>query len=242
MRTLTRSRTARWLAAAAAATLLTACGGDDEPSTPVPTDDEVADDAEASDDASGAQLADGTEDGADDASMAADGGDMLAEDDGEDDGADDGADAVDGEGAATAQVPPLLDEIDGWPETTVTFEGEAPTEILAKVADEVDRRQQGLMHVEDLPEGVGMLFLFEELQGGGFWMKNTLVPLDIAYIAGDEVVAVLQMDPCEADPCPSYEPGIDYDAALEVNQGALAEAGVSEGTTVTWTDPVEVSR
>ena len=111
--------------------------------------------------------------------------------------------------------------------------------VAAKVADEPERRQQGLMNVEELPDGVGMLFLFEEARTGGFWMKDTLVPLDIAYVLEGEVVAVMQMDPCEADPCPSYDPEVAYDAALEVNQGTFEAAGVGEGATVTWTEPTE---
>jgi uncharacterized protein len=86
-----------------------------------------------------------------------------------------------------------------------------------------------------------MLFLFDEPRSGGFWMMNTLIPLDIAYLLEGEVVSIMQMDPCDEDPCPTYDPGLEYDAALEVNQGALAEAGVTEGTAVTWTTPVEVA-
>jgi uncharacterized membrane protein (UPF0127 family) len=140
---------------------------------------------------------------------------------------------------SAGQVPPLLDVVDGWPETTVTLDEDVT--VLAKVAADGPSRQQGLMNVPELPDDVGMLFLFDEPSSGGFWMKDTLVPLDIAYILGDEVVAVMQMDPCEADPCPTYAPDGEYDAALEVNQGALEEAGVREGSTVTWTAPVEVS-
>jgi uncharacterized protein len=154
--------------------------------------------------------------------------------------ADDVRTSADPDGdVATARVPPLLEEIDGWPEATVTLDDEVAFEV--KVAADRERRAQGLMNVPELPEGVGMLFLFDEPSSGGFWMKNTLVPLDIAYILDDEVVAVLQMDPCEADPCPSYDPETEYDAALEVEQGALADAGVDAGSTVTWTEPVEVA-
>jgi uncharacterized membrane protein (UPF0127 family) len=151
---------------------------------------------------------------------------------------------LDAETTITAEprqaVPPLLDAIDGWPETAVTLAADPPVTFVVKVADQPDRRRQGLMHVPELPDGVGMLFLFEELRGGGFWMKDTLVPLDIAYLADGEVVAILQMDPCEADPCPSYDPGVAYDAALEVGQGELAAAGVSTGTPATWPEPTEV--
>lgn len=215
MRTPSRSRTLRLTVAACAALVLAACAGGDEPAATDarPVEDVPVDDGGGTE---GAPLPDVP--GVTEATP---------------------SDDVTTEQGAAAQVPPLLDVIDGWPETTVTLEG--GTTITAKVADEPDRRQQGLMNVTDLPDGVGMLFLFEEARSGGFWMKDTLVPLDIAYVLGDEVVAVLQMDPCEADPCPTYDPGTEYDAALEVNQGALAEAGVGEGSTITWTEPVEVT-
>lgn len=159
-----------------------------------------------------------------------------------DDGGDEvPADAVEVEDTGSAPdpagVPPLLDVIDSWPETIVTVDGTVT--VRAKVADEPARRQQGLMNVPDLPDDVGMLFLFDEPRQGGFWMKDTLVPLDIAYVLDGEVVSVLQMDPCDADPCPTYDPGTAYDAALEVNQGALAAEGIGEGSTVTWSAPVE---
>ncbi|MEX0834969.1 MAG: DUF192 domain-containing protein [Nitriliruptor sp.] len=141
-----------------------------------------------------------------------------------------------------AQAPPLLAVIDGWPETTVQVVADDPMTFRVKVADTPERRQQGLMNVPELPDDVGMLFLFDETHAGGFWMKDTLVPLEIAYLRDGEVVAVLQMDPCgDADPCPTYEPGIEYDAALEVNQGLLSDAGVESGTPVSWAPPVEVA-
>jgi uncharacterized protein len=140
-------------------------------------------------------------------------------------------------GDVGAQVPPLHPEIDGYPEAIVTIrptDGSTIT-VPVKVADEPERRQRGLMHVPELPDGTGMLFVFEEDSAGGFWMKNTLVPLDIAYIDADgEVVDILAMDPCEADPCPSYTPGSPYRAALEVPQGWFAAEGVRVGDEVTY--------
>lgn len=228
-----RRRLRRAVVAVIAAAALAGCaGGADEALTGAqPRDDASTDDlgtdAQPRDDAS-------TDESGTDAQPRDDlGGTSAAP---SDDVATDG----DGDGPATAEsrVPPLLDVIDGWPETTVTVDG---LTVEAKVADEPDRRQQGLMNVPELPEGVGMLFLFEGPRTGGFWMKDTLVPLDIAYIRDGEVVSVMQMDPCDADPCPTYDPEVEYDAALEVEQGTLAEAGITEGASVTWTDPVEVS-
>lgn len=159
--------------------------------------------------------------------------DAATSDEGDGDGAPEGA------GTAVPSLLPGEDGIDHWDETSVTL-GDDTMEVAAKVADTAPRRQQGLMRVPELPDGVGMLFLFEQPSTGGFWMRNTLVPLDIAYVAEGTVVDIQQMDPCEEDPCPSYPPAGAYDAALEVPQGAFAEAGVEVGDAVTWTDPTPV--
>ncbi|MEX0658088.1 MAG: DUF192 domain-containing protein [Egibacteraceae bacterium] len=97
------------------------------------------------------------------------------------------------------------------------------------VADTPDLRQQGLMGVEELPQEAGMLFMFPDDRTGGFWMRDTLIPLSIAFLAEDgTVLAILDMDPCEADPCPVHDPGVAYRAALEVNQGRFADLGLGE--------------
>lgn len=97
------------------------------------------------------------------------------------------------------------------------------------VADRPELRQRGLMGVENLPREGGMLFRFPEDSSGGFWMRDTLIPLSIAFLAADgSVVAVLDMDPCTADPCPVHDPGVAYRAALEVNQGRFDDLGLGE--------------
>lgn len=141
-------------------------------------------------------------------------------------------------------LPPLHPEIDHLPEARVTIRAAGDDELAhvdAKVASTTDERRRGLMEVATLPEGTGMLFLFDEERTGGFWMWNTLVPLDIAYIAGDGIIVdILAMDPCEAAEaadCPTYAPEERYLAALEVPQGWFAWQGVRVGDEVTWTEP-----
>jgi uncharacterized protein len=105
-------------------------------------------------------------------------------------------------------------------------DGDTVTFAVEVVADQAGR-QLGLMHRTALAEDAGMLFLFPDDRQGGFWMKDTLIPLSIAFIAADgDILAILDMEPCEADPCPSYNPGVTYRSALEVNQGAFEDAGV----------------
>jgi uncharacterized protein len=68
-------------------------------------------------------------------------------------------------------------------------------------------------------------------------MKDTRVPLSIAFVAADgRVVAIREMTPCTADPCPTYAPGATYRYAVELPAGAFAKAGVDNGDRVTPTD------
>src|SRR5688572_28031412 len=95
------------------------------------------------------------------------------------------------------------------------------------VADSEEAQQFGLMHREAFPEDCGMAFLLFEKRRGGFWMKNTLIPLSIAFFDNDgKIVSILDMEPCESDPCDIYDPGVPYNGALEVNQGQIYEWGV----------------
>ncbi len=106
--------------------------------------------------------------------------------------------------------------------------------VAVEVADSEDERQVGLMHRESLPDDAGMIFVFEDEIRGGFWMKNTLIPLSIAFADSDgTILRILDMEPCEADPCEIYDPGVAYRNALEVNQGAFASWGVEEGDRLT---------
>jgi uncharacterized protein len=107
-------------------------------------------------------------------------------------------------------------------------------EVTVEVADDDEEREVGLMNRESLPADAGMLFVFEEDSSGGFWMKNTLIPLSIAFAdSGGTILRILDMEPCEADPCEIYDPGVFYRSALEVNRGAFDRLGVEEGDRLT---------
>jgi uncharacterized membrane protein (UPF0127 family) len=81
-----------------------------------------------------------------------------------------------------------------------------------------------------MPEDVGMLFVFPADTDGPFWMKDTLIPLSIAFIAADgTIVNVQDMQPQSTD---LHSPGARYRYALEVNQGYFARAGVKPGDKV----------
>ncbi len=115
--------------------------------------------------------------------------------------------------------------------TVVTRSGEVEFDV--RIAETPDARATGLMGVRTLAPDAGMVFLFDAPTDGAFWMKGTLIPLSIAFWDADgRIVAMLDMAPCRAEPCPLYSPGHDYVAALEVNRGALSERGVRIGDLV----------
>jgi uncharacterized protein len=97
------------------------------------------------------------------------------------------------------------------------------------------QRQQGLMLRRELDDSAGMLFMFPDDRTGGFWMKDTYLPLDIAFIdAGWNIVDVLPGEPLDRT---LIVPSGPYRYVIEVNQGWFAEKGLGVGATVTA--PVE---
>ncbi|MDR0650473.1 MAG: DUF192 domain-containing protein [Candidatus Peribacteria bacterium] len=71
-----------------------------------------------------------------------------------------------------------------------------------------------------LPEDAGMLFIFPTEQQYSFWMKNTLIPLDMLRLNADfQIVDLQEAQPCTTDLCPSYVPISEAQYVLELNQG-----------------------
>jgi uncharacterized protein len=103
--------------------------------------------------------------------------------------------------------------------------------IRAQVAATPEQRSTGLMFRREMPQHEGMLFVFEQPQVQCFWMKNTLIPLAIAFIADDgSVVNTLEMKPQTLDPNCSTKP-VRY--VLEMNQGWFDKRGVKPGFKLT---------
>ena len=99
--------------------------------------------------------------------------------------------------------------------------------IRAEVAGDVESRARGLMFRERLGQNEGMLFVFEQPSTQCFWMRNTLVPLTIAFLADDgRIVNTADMEPkSEASHCSSE--GVRY--ALEMERGWFAKRGLNRG-------------
>lgn len=142
--------------------------------------------------------------------------------------------------AALDEVPPLHPSVDDWPAGTVEVVAGDGTvhRVVVRLARTPEQRGHGLMEVEDLPDGAGMWFVYDEDRTGGFWMKDTLVPLDITYVgADDRIVSVADAQPCTSDPCPSYPPAGPYRHVLEVPGGYLDRIGAGVGDVVRLVAP-----
>ena len=139
-----------------------------------------------------------------------------------------------------AGVPVELCDIAG-PESTsakpsdlplVTIDAGGPQfDVRVEIADDEAERQRGLMERTTLPKDAGMLFVFGREQELSFWMRNTRIPLSIAYIDADgRIVDIEDMEPFDDQTKhPSAEPS-KY--ALEVNQGFFEERSIEVGDRV----------
>lgn len=121
----------------------------------------------------------------------------------------------------------------------VTFVQNAKSVTLqVEVADTAASRAQGLMHRLRLAENAGMLFIFDEPGHWGFWMKNTLIPLSIAFIGQDwRIVDIVDMDVAPdptTGPFTIYESKKPFRYALEVNQGFFKRKRLGVGASGTY--------
>lgn len=102
--------------------------------------------------------------------------------------------------------------------------------ISAEVALTPQQRAIGLMHRKEMPQHQGMLFVFERPEVQCFWMKNTLIPLSIAFLADDgSIVNVAQMKAQSLDSHCSSQP---VRFALEMNEGWFAKKGMGPGSKI----------
>jgi len=102
--------------------------------------------------------------------------------------------------------------------------------VKAEIARTQEERNRGLMFRKDLPEGEGMFFIFERDDVLSFWMKNTSIPLSIAFIAYDgRIIDIKDMYPHDEN---SVHSSRSARYALEVPQGWFSRAGVQSGDVV----------
>ena len=118
---------------------------------------------------------------------------------------------------------------------SVSFGGQR--KLAVRLAEDDATRERGLMGVTTLGTDDGMAFLWTEPTTGSFWMKDTLIPLSIAFVRADgRIVTIREMTPCRADPCPTYEADAPYTMAIEANAGWFGTRGVEVG------DPARLER
>jgi uncharacterized membrane protein (UPF0127 family) len=107
-----------------------------------------------------------------------------------------------------------------------------------EIARTPEDQARGLMFRESLPQHFGMLFPFPDNGVHGFWMKNTMIPLDILWLDGSGKVLFISADtpPCKADPCPSYGPNAPAASVLEIAGGTARREGIEVGKTLRFLD------
>lgn len=132
--------------------------------------------------------------------------------------------------ATVEQSPAGLDQVS----LTVTTAAGRTHRFTVEVARTPEEQARGLMHRQSLAPDRGMIFPYDPPQITSFWMKNTLIPLDIIFIApGGRILRI------EANTVPfSLEPVVSGDpveAVLELAGGRSAELGIAAGDTVSWT-------
>jgi uncharacterized membrane protein (UPF0127 family) len=112
-------------------------------------------------------------------------------------------------------------------ETRKIFINDVP--ITVEVADTEELRQDGLMHRLSLPEGQGMLFVFEQVGTHGFWMKNTHIPLSVAFISAcGKINKIAPLYPHDHSTTSEH----DVQCALEVPQGFFKKHNIKVGDVV----------
>jgi uncharacterized protein len=105
--------------------------------------------------------------------------------------------------------------------------------FTVQVAATPEQQERGLMFVTSLADDQGMIFPYQPPQETSFWMKNTLIPLDIIFIAANGTIArITHAQAMDLTPLPS---GVPVIGVLEIRGGRAAELGIKEGDKVSWT-------
>lgn len=130
--------------------------------------------------------------------------------------------------ATAKQERPALEQIELQIQTDT-----ATHPFTVEVARTPDEQARGLMFRESLAPNVGMLFPFSEPRPASFWMKNTLIPLDMIFVRSDGTIARIAVNttPLSLAPVGVGEP---VAAVLEIAGGRSVELGIDEGDRVSW--------
>lgn len=135
-----------------------------------------------------------------------------------------------------AEPPPPRTAPSGLELVALTIEGRGRSQVFTvEVARTAAQQEQGLMNRRSLAPDAGMLFPFDPPRPASFWMRNTLIPLDMIFIRPDGGIARIA-----ADAAPMSEAHIEVSepvtAVLEIGGGRAAQLGIGEGDRVSWND------
>ena len=142
------------------------------------------------------------------------------------------ASTADAHAAATVDSGPPADATI-MPTVTLMPEGKPEVRVTVALARTSEEQRRGLMYVQHLPVDAGMLFLMGGDAVQSFWMKNTLIPLDMIFIRADGTVAGV-VESAEPKTLTSRSVGRISRHVLEVNGGFAKAHGIGEGTRVTY--------
>ena len=132
-------------------------------------------------------------------------------------------------GGATTETTAAPEPSSALRTVTIDASGGDEVEVRVEIADDEEEQARGLMDRTALGEDRGMLFVFPDEQIRSFWMRNTLIPLSIAYMDSEgRIIDIQDMEPRDDDP-PHYVSAEPARYALEVNQGFFDERGVEVG-------------
>jgi uncharacterized protein len=128
-------------------------------------------------------------------------------------------------------------DVDSFHEAVGRIEFGPDARLRVRIADRPGERARGLMGVPSLSADEGMAFVFgDEPVSDTFWMKDTEIPLSIAFVLGTRVVDVVEMTPCRDDPCRMYRSDSPYTLAIEASAGWFRRHGVGPGDEMTSFD------
>jgi uncharacterized protein len=134
----------------------------------------------------------------------------------------------------TTPAPTVTDQAQTLPLTLLATINQ--TKLKVAVAETPMQQQMGLMFRTSLADDEGMLFTFTPARPVAFWMKHTLIPLDMLYIRSGIVREIqANVPPCQADPCPSYPSKTLIDQVIEIRGGQAEKLGIKVGDRVALT-------
>jgi uncharacterized protein len=128
-------------------------------------------------------------------------------------------------------VPAVLPEGFELVAAQITKSDGTVCDLCLWLADNGDRRRRGLMSVTDLGPADGMAFAYGQPGSSNFWMKDTLLPLSIAFYDVDgQYLDAFDMEPCVVNDCSSFPTPGEFLVAIEAHQGTLGELGLEPGS------------